>query len=99
MDASFGKERIVVNTKSAKGKVRTTPVSTALKVAGLMSRALAARLTGSYADNPFLPARHAHAHPHAARAVQRRTGSRLRRQRVSVHGSPRPGMHPRNSTS
>jgi len=53
IDESFGKQRIVVNTKSAKGKVRTTPVSTTVKVAGLMSRALAARLTGSYADNPF----------------------------------------------
>jgi hypothetical protein len=53
IESSFGALRIAVNTKSARDEVRSTPMAATLGVFRLMIAALAARLTGSYRNNPF----------------------------------------------
>ena len=53
MEASFGPLRIAVNTKSARSKVRPTPIAGTIGVLTLMKSLLGAQLTGSYKDNPF----------------------------------------------
>ena len=53
LNASFGPLRVAVNTRSALGKVRTTPVGTLIGVLRLMKSLLSARLSGAYKDNPF----------------------------------------------
>jgi len=48
---------MVVNTKSALGQVRSTPAANVIGMFALIKNLLGARLSGSYADNPFfLPA-------------------------------------------
>jgi hypothetical protein len=51
--ASFGAPRIAVNTKSARNPVRSMPVASAVAVLGLLTSALASRLSGAYKSNPF----------------------------------------------
>lgn len=53
IESSFGGRRIAVNTKSARNKVRSTPIASTLAVARLMTASLGNRLSGGYKDNPF----------------------------------------------
>ena len=53
MEDSFGRLQMAVNTKSARNKVRSTPVATTAAVLTLMMSSLGARLSGAYKDNPF----------------------------------------------
>lgn len=53
LESSFGPLRMVINTKSAIGKVRSTPAGSVIGVLTLMKALLGARLSGSYRDNPF----------------------------------------------
>jgi hypothetical protein len=53
LESSFGPLRMAVNTKSAIGKVRPTPVATVIGVLALIKVLLGARLSGAYKDNPF----------------------------------------------
>jgi hypothetical protein len=53
---SFGPVRMVVNTKFAKGRVKTIPISTVLTVLKVLKSLLGARLSGSYKDSPFFVA-------------------------------------------
>jgi hypothetical protein len=56
IDESFGRSRIVVNTKSATAPVRATPLASTAAVVKLMTLALGARLSGAYTENPFFAA-------------------------------------------
>jgi hypothetical protein len=56
LKSSFGPLRMAVNTKSAIGKVESTPVGTVIGVLTLMRALLGARLSGSYRENPFFVA-------------------------------------------
>jgi len=49
----FGPVRMVLNTKSAKGPVKSTPLRNVLPGLGVMKSVLAARLNGTYKRNPF----------------------------------------------
>jgi hypothetical protein len=53
LNASFGPARIRLNTKSARGSVSATPVSTVLAILRLIGLIAPARLTRQYDDNPF----------------------------------------------
>lgn len=53
LDRQLGRARIMVETGSALGRVRPTPLRTAWAVARIGSMMLGARLTGAYRDNPF----------------------------------------------
>lgn len=53
IDASFGRRRIAVNTKSARRLVRSTPFTTLAAVAKLMLSLASARATGAHKANPF----------------------------------------------
>ena len=53
LESSFGPLRMAVSTKSAIGKVRSTPAGSVIGVLTLMKALLGARLSGSYRDNPF----------------------------------------------
>jgi len=53
IEASFGRSRVAVNTRSARNEVRSTPIATTFAVARLMSASLGSRLSGAYRDNPF----------------------------------------------
>lgn len=53
LNASFGPARIRLNTKSARGSVSATPVSTVLAILKLIGLIAPARLTRQYDDNPF----------------------------------------------
>lgn len=53
MDSSFGRLRIAVNTKSARNKVRSTPIASTVGLLIPMMSLLGARLTGAYKSNPF----------------------------------------------
>jgi hypothetical protein len=53
LESSFGPLRMAVNTKSAIGKVRSTPAGSVIGVLTLMRALVGARLAGSYRDNPF----------------------------------------------
>ena len=53
LQASFGPLRMAVNTKAAIGDVRSTPVSNAVGLLGLVGSLVGARLSGAYKDNPF----------------------------------------------
>jgi hypothetical protein len=50
---ALGPVKIALNTKSARGKVRSTPFATFLGVLTIMRNVLGARLGGKYKDNPF----------------------------------------------
>jgi len=56
LDESFGPARMRINTQSAHGRVKATPVATFAAVLKLMSVVLPARLSGRYRDNPFFNA-------------------------------------------
>ena len=56
LQESFGPVRMVVNTKSARGRVKSTPVSNLLGMLGLMKSVIGARLAGTYKLNPFFRA-------------------------------------------
>ncbi len=53
LDDSFGPLRIAVNTKSARGRVRSTAIASTVGVARLMLSLAGARLSGAYRINPF----------------------------------------------
>ncbi len=53
LQKSFGPVRMVLNTKSAKGRVKSTPVSNFLAMLGLMKSVIGTRLNGTYKRNPF----------------------------------------------
>lgn len=53
LDDAFGPVRMRVNTKSAKGKPKTMPVSMFKAILRFMKSLLQARLDGSYKTNPF----------------------------------------------
>jgi len=53
LEASFGPVRMRVNTKSAKGKPRSMPISTIASGLRFMSSLIRARLDGSYKRTPF----------------------------------------------
>jgi hypothetical protein len=50
---SFGPVRMVLNTKSAWGPVKSTPVSNLVGLLGLMKSVIGSRLSGNYKRNPF----------------------------------------------
>jgi hypothetical protein len=50
---SFGPVRMVLNTKSARGRVKSTPMSNLVGFPGLMASVIGARLSGAYMHNPF----------------------------------------------
>lgn len=56
LQESFGPLRIVLNTKSAKGRVKPTPLSNFLGVLRLIKSMIGARLSGVYKQNPFFAA-------------------------------------------
>lgn len=53
LESSFGPLRMAVNTKSASGKVRSTPAGSVMGVLTLMTALLGGRLSGAYRENPF----------------------------------------------
>jgi len=53
---SFGPVRMVLQTKSAKGPVSSTPVSNVVSLLSIMKSVIATRITGSYKRNPFFTA-------------------------------------------
>ena len=53
LQESFGPVRIVFNTKSAWGRVKSTPVSSLVAMLGLMKSVIGTRLSGAYKRNPF----------------------------------------------
>jgi len=53
LESSFGPLRMEVNTKSAIGKVGSTPLGSVIGVLTLTKALLGARLSGSYRENPF----------------------------------------------
>jgi hypothetical protein len=53
LQESFGPVRMVLNTKSAKGRVKSTPMSNLVAMLGLMKSVVGARLNGTYTRNPF----------------------------------------------
>jgi hypothetical protein len=50
---SFGPVRMVLQTKSAKGQVKSTPISNFVTLLRLMKSMIATRISGSYKWNPF----------------------------------------------
>jgi hypothetical protein len=50
---SFGPVRAVLLTKSAKGKVKSTPIRSLVALLAIMKSVMAARISGSYKSNPF----------------------------------------------
>jgi hypothetical protein len=53
LQESFGPVQMVLNTKSASGPVKSTPVGNLVGLLGLMKSVLGSRLSGSYKRNPF----------------------------------------------
>ena len=53
LEGSFGPVRMRVNTKHAKGKPKSMPISTIASVLRFMSSLIRARLDGSYKNTPF----------------------------------------------
>jgi hypothetical protein len=53
IESSFGQLHMAVNTKSARNKVRSTPIASTVGLLTLMKSVLGARLTGAYKINPF----------------------------------------------
>ena len=50
---SFGPVRMVLQTKSAKGQVKSTPMSNFVTMLRIMKSVIATRISGSYKRNPF----------------------------------------------
>jgi len=53
LESSFGPVRMVVNTKNAKGRPRSMPMSTVTSVLRFATSLIGARLNGSYKSTPF----------------------------------------------
>jgi hypothetical protein len=53
LDDSFGPVRMVLQTKSAKGKVKSTPISNVVTLLKIMKSVVATRISGNYKNNPF----------------------------------------------
>ncbi len=53
LESSFGPVRMRVNTKSAKGKPKTMPISTVTSIFRFLGSLIRARLDGSYRSTPF----------------------------------------------
>ena len=53
IDDSFGPLKIAINTSSANGKVKATPVAAFLGLMRIMRKVIAARLRGKGKENPF----------------------------------------------
>jgi hypothetical protein len=53
LEESFGPVRMVLNTKSARGRVKSTPVRNLVAMLGLMRSVIGTRLSGTYKRNPF----------------------------------------------
>jgi len=63
---------MVLNTKSAKSRVKSMPISNLVALLGLMKSVVGARLTGTYKRNPFFAATGAPvADPRALTKVER----------------------------
>jgi Family of unknown function (DUF6151) len=50
---SFGPVRMVLQTNSAKGKVKSMPMSNVMTLMKIMTSVISARLSGGYKSNPF----------------------------------------------
>ena len=50
---SFGPVQMVLQTNSAKGKVKSTPMSNVMTLMKIMKSVITARLSGRYKSNPF----------------------------------------------
>lgn len=57
LNDAFGPVRLRVNTKSARGTVKSSPLDTILVLTGFVARLAAARVTGSYKHTPFFSGR------------------------------------------
>jgi hypothetical protein len=57
LNDAFGPVRLRVNTKSAKGAVKSRPLDTILVLTGFVAGLAAARLTGNYKHTPFFSGR------------------------------------------
>jgi hypothetical protein len=53
LDAAFGPAQVVINTDSALGPVKKTPVAMVFSILKIMRNVLGARLSGRYKENPF----------------------------------------------
>jgi hypothetical protein len=53
LEDSFGPVRMVWQTKSAKGHVKSTPMSNFVTMLRIMKSVIGARISGSYKHNPF----------------------------------------------
>jgi hypothetical protein len=53
IESSFGQLHTAVNTKSARNKVRSTPIASTVGLLTLTKAVLGAHLTGAYKINPF----------------------------------------------
>jgi hypothetical protein len=53
LQESFGPVRMVLNTKYARGHVKSTPLGNLVAMLGLMKSVIGARLSGTYRRNPF----------------------------------------------
>src|SRR5664279_4902796 len=53
LQESFSPVRMVLNTKSARRSVKSTPVSNLVAMLGIMKSVLGTRLSGAYKRNPF----------------------------------------------
>jgi hypothetical protein len=57
LNDAFGPVRLRVNTRNAKGTVKSSPLDTILVLTGFVATLAAARLTGSYKRTPFFSGR------------------------------------------
>jgi hypothetical protein len=53
LEDSFGPVRMVLQTKSAKGQVKSTPMSNFVTLLKIMKSVIATRISGNYRRNPF----------------------------------------------
>jgi hypothetical protein len=53
MQDSFGPVRMVLQTKSAKAEIKSTPIRNFVALLAIMKTVVAARLSGNYKSNPF----------------------------------------------
>jgi hypothetical protein len=53
LEDSFGPVRMVLQTKSAKGQVKSTPMSNFVTMLKIMKSVIATRISGNYKRNPF----------------------------------------------
>jgi len=53
LQESFGPVRMVLQTKSAKGQVKSTPIGSLVSLLKIMKAVIATRISGTYKHNPF----------------------------------------------